>query len=629
MIARLLILALATTSAALPGVAAAQEVPGGALQPAPDRRETPLPDFAIPPDPVPGPVPGPAPGPGPGPAPTLASPDPLAATTSQATVVLTDVAVEGDSAPAANLAWPDLRDEASGLMTTLAPGEAIGPAWLRRQFAANGLIGKPAELGRVIGLIQLINQRFVALGYVNSGVLVSPQPAIEREGVLRLDLVLGRIAGEGTILIEAPAKGLASRYISRRLPSAGAIPFNAAAFEREFRLLAEDEALATINADLAPTARAGEAALRVAAIPADRFDLYTAFANNRSPSIGGERLALGGSVRNVLGAGDLLFAEIGTTAGVEDATLSYRGPLTRSLGVFINGFVNDAIVIDEQLRPLDIRTRSHAFDAGIERALIREPLLPRGNGTFSPAQSLTARLSVTHRDTTTFLLGERFSFSPGAQDGIARYTAARAGLDYLQRSVRQVLAGSFTVTLGLDGTRSDVPGVPTPDENFVGVLGQFNFARRLDDSGLELRARAEGRWHSSVVYPGERAPVGGIASVRGFRETLYLADNALRGSLELARSFDLAPGARSDRAGPGAITVAAFVDAVAFGNRADPQPPRGFLASAGASLAWSPIPALSARVIYAYGFQDVVVGGARDMQDDGFHFAMTFFPLKL
>lgn len=614
MSARLQTLAFGVTIAILPHGALAQDVPGGALQPAPDRRETPLPDFATPPEPAPRLKP---------------APTPPAAPAARGTVVLNDVTVEGDADASAAIVWPDLRDAESGLAVTLAPGEALGPGWLRRQFAANGLIGEPVDLGRVIGLVQLLNQRFVALGYVNSGVLVPPQPVIEREGVLRLELVLGRIGQESAVSIEAPSKGLSERYIERRLPTARAIPFNAAAFEREFRLLAEDEAIATINADLAATGSAGVAALRIAAVPADRFDLYAAIANSRSPTIGGERLALGGSARNLLGSGDILFAEIGTTDGVEDATLSYRGSLTRSLGVFLNGFVNDALVIDPQLRPLDIRTQSHAVDAGIERALLREPLLPRGNGTFSPAQTLSARVSVTHRDATTFLLGERFSFSPGSEDGVARYTAARAGLDYLSRSVRQVLAGSLTVTLGLEGTRSDIPGVPTPDENFVGVLGQFNFARRLDDSGLELRARAEGRWHSSVVYPGERAPIGGVASVRGFRETLYLSDNALRGSLELARSFDLAPG-RTDRAfGPGAISLAGFVDAVVFGNRADPQPPRGFLASTGASLAWSPIPALSARVTYAYGFQDVLVGGERDLQDDGFHFAVTFFPLKL
>ena len=614
MIARFVNLALVAGASLLPFAAQAQEAPGGALQPGPDRRETPLPEFATPPERPP----------------SLEPPaQPRAPASAQGTVVLSDVVVEGDTAPAAAIAWPEYRDEASGVAITLDEGEALGPVWLRRQFEANQLIGTPVDLSRVIGLIQLVNQRFVALGYVNSGVLVPPQPVIEREGVLGLTLVLGRIAGGSAVTIEPPVKGLAQSYIERRLPAARGVPFNAAAFEREFRILAEDDTLATINADLTPTGRAGEAALAISAVPANRFDLYASFVNNRSPSIGGERLALGGSMRNLLGSGDTLFAEVGTGDGVEDATVSYRAPLTPSLGVFVNGFINDAIVTDPLLRPLDIRTQSHAVDAGIERTLLREPLLPRGNGTFSPAQTLTARLSVTHRDTTTFLLGERFSFSPGSEDGVARYTAARAGLDYLSRSVRQVLAGSLTVTLGLDGTRSDVPGIPTPDENFVGVLGQFNFARRLDDSGLELRARGEGRWHSSVVYPGERAAIGGIASVRGFRETLYLADNALRGSLELARSFNLSPGANARGAGPGAITVSAFVDAVVFGNRADPQPPRGFLAGTGGSLAWSPIPALSARVTYAHGFQEVDVGGERDIQDDGFYFAVTFFPLKL
>lgn len=338
----------------LPLAAAAQQVPGAVLQPAPDRRETHLPDFADPPDR----------------APTLQAPaSPVPPSDVQGTIVLTGVVAAGDTVPA-SIAWPEYRDEVSGLVVSLNEGEALGPEWLRRQFEANGLIGKPVELSRVVNFIQILNQRFVASGFVNSGVLVPPQPVIEGEGVLQLELVLGRITGESAIVVSPPAKGLAQSYIERRLPSAKAIPFNAAAFEREFRLLAEDDAIATINADLAPTGRAGEATLAVAAVPVDRFDLYTSFANNRSPAIGGERFAVGGSARNVLASGDLLFAEFGTNSGVDDATLGYSIPLNPDLRVFAFGFINDAFVIDPVLRPLDIRTRSQAVDAGIERALI-------------------------------------------------------------------------------------------------------------------------------------------------------------------------------------------------------------------------------------------------------------------
>lgn len=602
--------------------AAAQVVPDGALRPDAGASRLPPPVYA---DPVPRPAPGPSKTPT---APSVTRvPGDVPGVPDQGAVTLTQLIVEGDRAMKPVEAWAPARDAASGLVVSLEPDELIDPAWVQRQFAANDLVGPPVPYARIIALIQLINAQFAVNGYVNSGLLVPSQPPIRESGPLRLRLVLGRVAADG-LNIADPGRGLDRRFVLDRLPSATAYPFNAADFERQFRLLAEDPAVTTVNADLRPHGRPGEAALAVTVMPAERLDAYISLANSRTPSIGAQRTAIGGSIRNLLTPGDRLAIEFGRTRGVIDVAASFEEPIfSPSWQFFVGLGFNDAAVVDSILAPLDIRTEGIQLYTGLAHQLIKTPLMPKGDGTFAPSTSLVARAQFDFRDTKTFLLGERFSFAPGSVDGVSRYYAARLALDFVSRSIRQVLALSVSLSVGIDGTRSDIAGVPAPDRNFIGVLGQANYARRLNGAGTELRGRLTAQYSSSVTYAGERLPIGGLNSVRGYRETLYLVDNAVIGSIELSQPLNLGGGA--DVTGPGQFVIGAFVDAAWFRNREPPNPPRDFISGAGLSLAWTPHPALSARVTWAHDFQKTRVAGNRNLQDDGVYFSILFNPSRL
>lgn len=606
--------AVALTMIGCPLPAIAQAAPEGALRPGVRQPTLPQPDYARPPASQPV---------------ISAPPSRDAVVASGGTVILTSVEVEGDSAGRPIEQWPSQRDPATGLTTALGPTDILGPDWLRRQFSDNGLVGRPAPYARIVAFIQLLNARFASEGYVNSGVLVPPQPAITERGPLRLRLVLGRVPQEAFTVTD-PRGGLSPRYIRERLPAAASYPFNAAEFERDFRLLAEDPAVTNVNADLRPLGRAGQASLAVTVVAAERVDLYASFANSRTPSIGANRWALGGSIDHALIAGDAVAAEVGRTRGVTDFVGSYRlplfGPRTR---LFVAGGANDAAVIDAVLEPLDIKTKSYSLSGGIEHDLIATPLMPAGNGRFHAAHTLTAKLQGDFRHTRTFLLGEPFSFSPGSVDGLSRYYAARAGLDFVARSISQVLAAAVTVSVGLNGTGSDIPGVAAPKKHWLGLLGQATYARRLNRHGTEVRARVAAQYHNSIAYSGERLPIGGYNSVRGYRETQYLVDNAAIGSIELSQPLRLGGAAPGDGFDPGAFTLASFVDAAWFGNHALPDPPRDFIAGAGVTVTWVPHRAFSARLTWAKNFHQVGVAGDRDLQDHGIYFAVTVRPLPL
>ncbi|HEY3951681.1 ShlB/FhaC/HecB family hemolysin secretion/activation protein [Phenylobacterium sp.] len=559
---------------------------------------------------------------------------PLATPSFASTVTLADVQVSAD--PGAGRArplagWKAGPDAATGL-TLQAPGAGgFDAAWVRQQFVANRLVGQAAPLDRLLALAQLINLTFVRNGYVNSGVLFAG-PIPQDGGTLQIKLVYGHGGATGMRVRFAPGggKGLSEAYVRQRMAAAQAAPFNALDVEQQFRRLAQDPAVRTVSADLVPGAAPGEANLEVVVDPAPRYDLYATVANSRSPSIGGERYALGGSVRNLAVPGDLATGEVGVTGGRADESLGYDAPLfSPSTVVTLRASHDDAAVVDELLRPLGIRSTDWSVEGGLGWKALDRPLTPdTEGGGFRPAQSLTFGLHVSHREQETWLLGQPFSFSPGSQDGKSQYTALRLTADYVQRGATQVLAVSAVGVQGLGGSHSDGAGALDPSGDFRDVLVQASYARRLDAAGLELRLRGAAQWADGPLYTGERFTLGGEDTVRGYRENLILADTGAFASAELAQPFSLDDGRRGyGRMDWGAFTASAFVDGGVAKNRQGPNPDPPSLSSVGVSLAWTPSEALFAKLTYAKALRAAPLAGDRDMQDRGFEFRVTVRPL--
>ena len=554
-------------------------------------------------------------------------------------MMLREIAIEADAAdgtayPASG--WKPSTDGASDLALVHAPGAPLDAAWIRAQFAANGLFGAEAGFDRITALVQLINLAFVNNGFPNSGVLIE---GIASPGVLRLRLVLGRLAPAPGAVDALPvtfrgghAKGLDADYIRHRLPSAQARPLDIRAIERDFRLLSDDPAIRTVNANLLPGAQPGEASLALEIDPQPRVDVFTTYANNRAPSVGARRLGVGGYIRSLHQPGDLFSLQYGTTRGLTDFSGSYVAPLfAPHWSLALRGGFNNASVVDRLLVALDIRSKEYFLEAGLSRTLVARPLMPGGGpGRWQPAVSAVAGVVMVHRKVKSSLLGTPFSFSPGSRDGRTEYDALRLTFDLTRRSLGTVFAASLTASQGLGGTRSVPPGALTPNPYFQAVQLQLNYARRISPRLLELRLRFAGQWASGLLYSPERFSIGGSDTVRGYRESLLLADEAAVGSIELAQPFDL--GGRRRGVGAfrwGAFTASAFADGGLAHNRVAPQPLPRALASVGARLAWSPAEWLGGTVTFGQPLRQVLAAGNRDLQDRGFSFQISIHPLGL
>ena len=110
--------------------------------------------------------------------------------------------------------------------------------------------------------------------------------------------------------------------------------------------------------------------------------------------------------------------------------------------------------------------------------------------------------------------------------------------------------------------------------------------------------------------------VGGVDTVRGYRENQLVRDNGVVGSLELR--FPLLP----ESTGEARMRMAPFFD---FGRSWNDRSTSGEknLASAGLGLLLD-YRQFSARLYWGHGFNDTDNGGlGNDLQDDGVHFSLS------
>jgi len=518
-----------------------------------------------------------------------------------------------------------------GFVVRYRKGDRLDGEWVRQQAITNGLVGAPVPLDRIAAAVQQISLAYVRNGYVNSGVLLDPATDAGGASPLVLRLVSGSLAG-GAATVEwqdGHRRGLNAAYVLRRMASARAVPLNGLAIERDFRSLAADDALATVQADLQPGARPGEARLNLVVDPAPRFALQASVANSRSPAVGGLRFGTGIAVRNAWFAGDRIAFDAGLTAGRPDAQVDYSAPFIHpALRLEARGGYNRAAVVDAPLRNLLIRARDWFAEGGFALTLWQRPLSPAAldGAPEVSAQSVNLSATVIHRETRTFLLGQPFSFSPGSVRGVAEYSALRLGAEWTRRSSRTVWIGQLRFTQGIDGSRSDIQGIAAPSPRFRSFSGQISHARRLGKEGLELRARLAGQYGTGVLYAGERFVAGGSATVRGYRESLLLADRGVIGSVELAQPLVIGSGAVGALGWRwGSFTPAIFAEGAIMRNATRGfQPVPGEIASVGGQISWTPTPSLSARVTYGYALVGAAITGNRDVQDEGLSFALSW-----
>lgn len=491
-----------------------------------------------------------------------------------------------------------LTPEASPLVATGGLGEAIQQS-----------IGATANLAALEGLRRRLTEALVDAGYVSSGVRLSE---IDLDaGVATYQIVEGRVsevrvAGEG--VSDRELGDVTPDYVRDRL-SLPHSAFNFETAEERLRILLRDRTIDRVDAAVRPGAGPGDTVLDLNVTRKRPYDFSLTLANDTPNGIGEETLRLNGAFRGLVTSGDELRAEFEISEGRRSIVLDGDAPLWPGgpAPFFAFEYARSEFV-DAPLSTLDLINSFLRLGGGV-----RVPLFETSR------QSLTGILGFDYKRTRSSLLGERFSFSPGIEDGISKTSVVSLAAEFIDLGDNRTIALRAAANLGLSILGATQNAGNVPDGDFASLVAQAQVAQRLTPD-LTLIARAQGQIASAALLPGEQVAIGGRETVRGFSEAVVAGDDGVVGSLEARISLiDLAVPGLTPGGAAAPLTLAPFIEGGKVwrknGGGSDT------LIGAGAGLLWSPRPGVDAALYAGAALKGGEDGGG--LQGKGVHFVLT------
>jgi hemolysin activation/secretion protein len=462
-------------------------------------------------------------------------------------------------------------------------------------------VNRPATLNDLIGLRSAITQLYLDRGYITSGAFLSTNQPLTT-GIVQIRVIEGAIEQIDLIGLTR----LRDSYIRSRL--ATATPFNRPDLERSLQLLQLDPLLQQVNAELTAGSVPGRSILRLTLKEAPPFSAGIELANDQAPSIGTLQGNLFASYANVTGWGDRLDFTYGLTEGLNSYDIRYALPLNGLNGTFnLRWSQNNSDIIEPVFRDLGIRSESQTLSFSFRQPIVR-----------TPQTEFAIGLGLDLRRSQTFLLDDiPFSFSEGPEAGRSKVSVLRFSQDWITRDAKRVLAARSQFSFGLnafDATINDSGGA-IPDGQFFAWIGQFQWVQQLSPRNLMI-ARIDTQLTPDRLLSLEQFSLGGVDTVRGYRQNQLVADNGILASLEFR-----IPLTRNPRT----LQLTPFVEMGTGWNNRVSNPNPSFIAGLGAGLRWQIAQDFNLRL--DYGFPLVDVGDRGDsLQENGLYFSLRYQP---
>jgi len=448
-------------------------------------------------------------------------------------------------------------------------------------------------------LRQELTLLYINNGYINSGVIIPDQQVVN--GVIALRAIEGKLA-------EIEIKGnkhFRTSYLMRRIEISSQPPLNINSLSDTLQILQQDSRIKRINAELEPGIIPGEAVLKVKMEEEDPYSVTVNFNNNRSPSIGSYRGELLLAHRNLLGIGDVLEAELGLTEGTEDYLFSYSIPVTAretTLSVYFEK--SESTVIEEEFEKLDIESLTESYGISLSHPFYK-----------TRTQEFSFSFNVEIRHNETFLLGRPFSFTD-IDDNETDLTVLRFSQEWINRSNIHVLAARSNFSLGIDAfnaTRSEIGA----DGEFFVWTGQILWLKKWSDSEMQTVYHTDVQLANDSLLPMEMFPVGGMHTVRGYRENQLVRDNGV------VTSFELRIPIFRNKQRKVIVQFAPFVDLGWSWNARGETPDPKSIQSIGAGIRWSIWDNIHFNLYAAHPLREID-NWDHDLQDEGIHFQLSW-----
>ncbi len=466
---------------------------------------------------------------------------------------------------------------------------------------------------------QTLTLYYVSHGYINSGAVLPDQDP--KDGMIHFLIVEGKL----TSVMVTGNHWFQTWWLRHEMRIAAGEPLNFNSLKEGMQVLRENPTIAQVNAELQPGGEPGESQLKMEVKDTQPFRFSVEINNYRPPSVGSTIAEAHLADLNLTGNNDPLLLTYGIAtstqdsyefSGFDNAGADYRFPISPwRTTMEIGADKNNAGIVEAPFNQLDIESKLTEYHLGVHQPIYE-----------TPRQSLILTAELDSRRSETFLFGQPFSLSPGANDGVEDVCVPRFIQEFVDRSQVHVLSLRSQFSYGIDAFHATInPG--SPDGHFFDWLGQAQYIRRLGATDSLIIFRLSGQIADRPLLSLEQLELGGISSVRGYLENQVLSDNGVIASLEVRVPIWM------DKDHNSLLSLAPFSD---FGlgwdnvdvqsNAAAPNLGRQGVAmpSAGMGLLFNPAKYFSGRLDWGYGFNRRQVPDGNSVQNQGIEFSMTF-----
>lgn len=353
---------------------------------------------------------------------------------------------------------------------------------------------------------------------------------------------------------------------------------------------------------LQPAAGEGESSLVVEVDEAKPFIIGLNLDNSENVNTGAERAGITLGYLNLIGSGDSITTSFNHSLDADSWSLdaNYSIPVNAKDGTLQLRTNIERNEIIGDFEDLDIEGESELYEVSFRQPLVR-----------SLREEFSLSLGFSHQDSSNFVNGVSLS-EPN------RTSVIKFGQDYTSRQPRGVWALRSQFNLGVDIFDATVSDNDEADGIFFSWLGQAQRLQRLNPDNL-LIIQADFQFTPDDLLASEQFVIGGIYSVRGYRQNARLGDNGFRLSVEdritvlRSKNKDNTP----------LIQLAPFADLGVVWNNSAADPEDNFLAGIGLGILAQPVPNLNIRLDYAPPLVDIEEIGD-NIQEDGFYFSVNY-----
>lgn len=470
---------------------------------------------------------------------------------------------------------------------------------------------KPISFAQLYQADSAVTKLYLDQGYITSGAIIPPQ-RLQGKGsvVVKIQVIEGRLED----IQVTGTRRLNPNYVRSRIGIATQQPLNRNRLLESLQLLQLNPLIQNLSVELSAGSRPGANVLEVRVTEEKSDSIQVVLDNGRVPSVGSFRRRLQANELNFLGQGDSLSVAYTNTDGSNALDASYVFPLNPRNGTLsFNYGTTSSDVIERPFNILDIESASRYYELSLRQPIVQ-----------TPSKEFALGLTASRRETKASFEppgDERVGFpSPGADErGSTRISALNLFQDWTQRNSREVIAARSTFSLGIGAFSATINDDP-PDSRFFAWRGQAQWVRLLAPDTL-LLIRGDVQLSDRALVPIEQFSLGGLESVRGYRQDLLLTDNGAFASAEVRL-----PVLRVSQL-DGVLQLAPFVDVGTTwnsSNRADPD--RNTLASVGLGLRWQQGDRLTARLDWGIPLVDVNSREERTWQENGVYFTVIYNP---